>query len=50
MDRYDLLEQFVSEFVNKLDEIGFDVLGGNTPNSIEIEIVDRECSDIEITK
>lgn len=46
MDRFDLLEQFVSEFVDKLDGIGFDVLGGNTHNSIELEIVDRECRDM----
>lgn len=48
MDRYELLEKFISEFVNRLDEIGFDVLGGNTINSIELEIVDRECSELEV--
>lgn len=42
MDRFELLEQYVSDFVDKLDKIGFDVLGGNTDTSIELEIIDRE--------
>ena len=47
MNRYELLEQFISEFVDKLDGIGFDVLGGNGINSIELKIVDREGVESE---
>ncbi|MBB6622052.1 hypothetical protein H7E67_01285 [Clostridium gasigenes] len=40
-DKYELLEECMNEFVDKLDKIGFDVLGGEGNNSIEIEIIER---------
>ena len=42
MDRFERLQELISEFVNELGEIGFDVFGENKGISLVLEIVDRD--------
>ena len=42
MDRFERLQELISEFVNELDAIGFEVLGENEGVSLILEIVDRD--------
>ena len=42
MDRFERLQELISEFVNELDAIGFEVLGENEGISLILEIVDRD--------
>ena len=41
MDRFEKLQELITEFVNELDAIGFEVLGENEGTSLILEIVDR---------
>ena len=42
MDRFEKLQELITEFVNELDVIGFEVLGENEGTSLILEIVDRD--------
>ena len=42
MDRFEKLQELITEFVNELDAIGFEVLGENEGTSLILEIVDRD--------
>lgn len=42
MDRFEKLQQLITEFVNELNNIGFEVLGENEGSSLVLEIVDRD--------
>ena len=42
MDRFEKLQELITEFVNELDMIGFGVLGENKGVSVVLEIIDRE--------
>ncbi len=42
MDRFEKLQELITEFVNELDKIGFEVLGENEGTSLVLEIVDKD--------
>lgn len=39
MDKFEKLQELIIEFVNSLDEIGFEVLGENEGASLVLEII-----------
>lgn len=39
MDKFEKLQELIIEFVNSLDEIGFEVLGENEGTSLVLEII-----------
>lgn len=44
-DRFDKLEEILGEFVNRCDELGFDVYGGSGEGTLQIEVVPREIQE-----
>ena len=39
MDKFEKLQELIIEFINSLDEIGFEVLGENERTSLVLEII-----------
>lgn len=42
MDRFEKLQELITEFINELNDIGFDVLGENEGTSLVLEIIDGD--------